>query len=99
LANNRRLFTHEYKRAKFLDIRKHIALFEPFRAAPAFPSQHSVLGPNMEQRWNDNDRGKPKYSGNNQSQSNFIQHESHVDWLGMEFWSPHWHAGNQMSKP
>ena len=65
LANNRRPLTHEYKWAKFLDIRKHIALFEPSQAAPACLSQKSVLRLNMEQRWNDTDKGKPKYSKNN----------------------------------
>jgi hypothetical protein len=85
---------HEYKWAKFLDIRKHIALFEPSQTAPACPSQKSVLRLNMEQRWSDTDRGNPKYSRNNNSQSNFIQHKSHVDWLGIELWSPHWQAGN-----
>jgi hypothetical protein len=89
LANNRRPLTHEYKSAKFLDIRKHIALFAPSQAAPACSSQKRVLGLNMEQRWNDTDRVKPKYSRNNQSQSNLIQHKSHVKWLRIELWSPH----------
>ena len=48
-----------------------------------------VLRLSMERRWNDTDRGKRKYPGNNQSQSNFNHHKSHVDWLGTELWSPH----------
>jgi hypothetical protein len=99
LANNHRPLTHEYKWAKFLDIRNHIALFETFQAAPACSSQNSMLRVNKEQRWNNTDSGKPKYSRNNQSQSNFIQHKSHVNWLGIELWSPNWQAANQTSKP
>jgi hypothetical protein len=33
----------------------------------------------MEHRWNEIDRGKPKYSGKNLSQCHFVHHESHMD--------------------
>jgi hypothetical protein len=33
----------------------------------------------MEHRWNETDRGKPKYSGKNLSQCHFVHHKSHMD--------------------
>jgi hypothetical protein len=33
----------------------------------------------MEHRWNEIDRGKPKYSGKNLSQCHFVQYKSHMD--------------------
>jgi hypothetical protein len=33
----------------------------------------------MEHRWNEIDRGKPKYSGKNLSQYHFFHHKSHLD--------------------
>jgi hypothetical protein len=33
----------------------------------------------MEHRWNETDRGKPKYSGKNMSHCHFVHHKSHVD--------------------
>jgi hypothetical protein len=38
----------------------------------------------MEHRWNDIDRGKPKYSGKNLSQCHFVHHKSHMDWPEIE---------------
>jgi hypothetical protein len=32
----------------------------------------------MEQRWNEIDRGKPKYSEKNLSQCHFVHHKSHM---------------------
>jgi hypothetical protein len=36
----------------------------------------------MEHRWNEIDRGKPKYSGKNLSQCHFVYHKCHMDWPG-----------------
>jgi hypothetical protein len=33
----------------------------------------------MEHRWNDIERGKPKYAGKILSQCNFVHHKSHMD--------------------
>jgi hypothetical protein len=33
----------------------------------------------MEHRWNEIDRGKPKYSEKNLSQCHFVHHKSHTD--------------------
>jgi hypothetical protein len=33
----------------------------------------------MERRWNEMDRGKPKYSGENLSQCHFVHHKYHMD--------------------
>jgi hypothetical protein len=33
----------------------------------------------MEKWWNEIDRGKPKYSGNNLSQCHFVHDKSHMD--------------------
>jgi hypothetical protein len=38
----------------------------------------------MEHQWNENDRGKEKYSGKNVSQCNFVNHKYHMDWIGIE---------------
>jgi hypothetical protein len=38
----------------------------------------------MEHRWNEIDRGKPKYSGENLSQYHFVHHKSHMDKPGIE---------------
>jgi hypothetical protein len=32
----------------------------------------------MEHRWNDTDRGKPKFSATNLSQCHFVHHKSHL---------------------
>jgi hypothetical protein len=36
----------------------------------------------MEHRWNETDRGKPKYLGKNLSQYHFVHHKSHMDVVG-----------------
>jgi hypothetical protein len=38
----------------------------------------------MEHRWNEIDRGKPKYSGKNLSQCHFVHNKPHMDWTGIE---------------
>jgi hypothetical protein len=47
----------------------------------------------MEHRWNEIDRGKPKYSGKNLSQCHFVHHKYHMDWPGIEPEPPRWEAG------
>jgi hypothetical protein len=46
----------------------------------------------MEHRWNEIDMGKPKYSGKNLSQWQFVHHKSHTDWAGIEPGPPWWEA-------
>jgi hypothetical protein len=38
----------------------------------------------MEHRWNEIDRGKPKYSEKNLSQCHYVHHKSHMDRPGVE---------------
>ena len=42
----------------------------------------------MEHRWNEIDRGKPKYSGKNLSQCHFVHQKSHMNWPGIETGRP-----------
>jgi hypothetical protein len=46
-----------------------------------------------EQRWNETDRGKPKYSGENLSQCHFVNHKPHMDRPGIEAGHLRWEAG------
>jgi hypothetical protein len=48
----------------------------------------------MEHRWNETDRGKPKYSRKNLSQCHFVRHKSHMDLPGIETVPPRWEAGD-----
>jgi hypothetical protein len=48
----------------------------------------------MEHRWNESDRGKPKYSGKTLSQSHFVYNKSHMDWPGIEPEPPRLEAGD-----
>jgi hypothetical protein len=38
----------------------------------------------IEHRWNEIDRGNPKYSGKNLSQWHFVHHKSYMDRPGIE---------------
>jgi hypothetical protein len=55
-----------------------------------FPSFFCVT----EHRWNEIDRGKPKYTGKNLSQCQFVHHKSHMNWPGIETGLPRWEAGD-----
>jgi hypothetical protein len=46
----------------------------------------------MEHRWNEIDRGKPKYSGKNLSHCHFVHYKSHIDWPGIEPEPSRWEA-------
>jgi hypothetical protein len=48
----------------------------------------------MERQWNEIDRIKPKYSGENLSQCQFVHHKSYMDWPGFEPGPPRWEAGD-----
>jgi hypothetical protein len=53
---------------------------------PACPSEKSIIkiNRNMEDWWNDTDRGKPKYAEKNISLYHFVLHKSHMDWPGIK---------------
>ena len=47
----------------------------------------------LEHWWNDNNRGKPKYSEKNPSHCHFVHHKPHIELPGFELGSPMWEAG------
>jgi hypothetical protein len=49
---------------------------------------------NMEQRWNDIDRGKPKDTEKNLFSCHFIHNKSHMDWPGRDPGPLKWEAGD-----
>jgi hypothetical protein len=53
----------------------------------------------MERRWNEIDRWKPKYSGQNQAQCHFVHHKSYMDRPGVEPRLPRWEAGDEPPDP
>jgi hypothetical protein len=53
----------------------------------------------MVHRWNDIDRGKPKYSEKNLSQCHFVHHKPHMDRPGIEPWPPRRLTARAVSRP
>jgi hypothetical protein len=49
---------------------------------------------NMEYWWNDNDRGKLKYSKKNLSHCHSVHHKSHMDWPRIKAGPSQWQAGS-----
>jgi hypothetical protein len=48
----------------------------------------------MKHRWNEIDRGKPKFSGENLSQCHFVYQKSHMDYPVIEPGPPRGEAGD-----
>ena len=69
---------------------KEHAFLEGSQASSVFPSGKSdvwmELG--MEHCWNGTDRGTLKYSEKHLSRCHFVDHISHMDWLGIDRGSP-----------
>jgi hypothetical protein len=47
----------------------------------------------MKYRWNDSDRGKPKYAEKTLSQFHLIHHKPHMDWSVIKIVSSPYDAG------
>jgi hypothetical protein len=52
----------------------------------------------IEHRWNEIDRGKPKYSGKNLSQCHFVHRKSHMDRPGIELGASNYNMRSDFDK-
>jgi hypothetical protein len=79
------------------DIWKSTALSKCALASSACPSDKSnnKVHVSMEHRWNDTDRGKLECSEKNLSQCNFVHHNAHMDWPGIELGPSRWETHDQ----
>jgi hypothetical protein len=64
-------------------LRRHRSL-EGLLCNPVIKSNIFLLFHLMEHRWNETDKGKPKYSEKNLSQCHFVHHKLHMDRPGIE---------------